>query len=178
MNRYTALYFSFLRLGALTFGGGMAMLPLMQHEVVERHHWSTEEELIDMYAIAQCAPGIIAINSATYVGHHVAGVLGSIAAVLGEITSPMLVITCIAAVFQHFTDVPVFQHALSGMQIGVCALLCHTVWRMGKKSIVDHFTILLGVVSFLMALIFQIPLIVLTLGAGLLGVAFGGKNTK
>ena len=108
MNRYTALYFSFLRLGALTFGGGMAMLPLMQHEVVERHHWATEEELIDMYAIAQCAPGIIAINSATYVGHHVAGVLGSIAAVLGEITSPMLVITCIAAVFQHFTDMPAF----------------------------------------------------------------------
>ena len=177
MKRYLELYFAFLRLGAFTFGGGLAMLPLMQHEIVERHGWATEEELIDMYAVAQCAPGIIAINTATHVGNHVAGIRGSIAAVLGEITSPMCLITCIALLFQHLTDEPMFQHALAGIRAMICALLCHTAWTMGKKSLVDRLTAALCILSLALSWFAGVPLIVLTLGAGVVGVVAGGKRT-
>ena len=177
MKTYLQLYFTFLRLGAFTFGGGLAMLPLMQHEIVAQRGWMTEEELIDIYATAQCAPGIIAINTSVYVGSHVAGIWGSIAAVLGEITSPMCLIACIALLFRHLTDEPLFKHALAGIRAMICALLCHTVWVMGKKSLVDRLTAALCVLSFVLSWFAGVPLIVLTIGAGLAGVMLGRGKT-
>ena len=173
-----ALYFAFLRLGAFTFGGGLAMLPLMEHEVVHKHGWTSEQELIDLYALAQCTPGIIAVNSAAYVGGRVAGVPGSLAAVLGQITSPMCLITCIAQLFQQLTDMPLFQHALAGISAMVCALLCRTVWTMGKKSVVDKLTALLCAVSLALSLFADAPLLPLTLGAGAIGVLSGRRPKK
>lgn len=176
MKQYGRLYFAFLRLGAFTFGGGLAMLPLLQHEVVERYGWATEEELIDMYAVAQCAPGIIAVNTAVYVGSHVAGVPGSLAAVLGQITSPICLISCIAFAFQHLTEQPLFQHALAGIRAMVCVLLCNTAWRMGQKSLVDIPTVMLCAAGVILSLLLHVPLIAVMLGAGLLGLLLkGGK---
>lgn len=170
MKSYLALYLSFLRLGAFAFGGGLAMLPLMQSEIVERHGWASNEELLEMYAVAQCAPGIIAVNSAAYVGNHVAGIPGSICAVLGEITSPMCLISCIVLLFRQLTDVPVFQHAVAGIRAMVCVLLCRTAWVMGRKCIVNRLTMVLCLASFALSWFGGVPLILLTLGAGIVGV--------
>lgn len=174
MKQYCQLYLAFLRLGAFTFGGGLAMLPLLQHEVVERYGWATEEQLIDMYAVAQCAPGIIAVNTAVYVGNHVAGVRGSLMAVLGQVTSPMCLLTCIAFAFQHLTEQPLFQHALAGIRAMVCVLLCNTAWRMGKKSLIDLPTTIICAAGVMLSLLLHVPLIAVVFGAGLLGLLLKG----
>lgn len=114
------------------------MLPLLRQEVIERHAWVTEEELIDMYAVAQCAPGIIAVNTSAMVSYHIVGSGGVLAAVLGQITSPMCVITIIAALFRHLTDSAAFQHALAGIDVIICVLLTNTVWTMGKRAFGMH----------------------------------------
>ena len=172
------LYLAFLRLGAFTFGGGLAMLPLLRQEIVERNHWVEEEELIDMYALAQCAPGIIAVNTSPYVGYRIAGVGGAFAAVLGQITSPMCVITIIAALFQHITDSVLFQHALAGIGAMVCVLLSNTVWTMGKKSIRDRFTVLVFIAAFAAGMLLHLPILLLTLCGGAAGIAFAGMTGR
>jgi chromate transporter len=172
MKKYIQLYVVFLRLGAFTFGGGLAMLPLLRKEIVVTRNWIKEEDLIDMYAVAQCAPGIIAINTATYVGYAISGIVGSLIAVLGQIASPMIVITLIAAFFQHIMDSVIFQHFLAGIGAMVCVLLSNTVWAMGKKSIKDTFTAGLCSIAFLLGLLLNIPTIALTLGSGIISVMY------
>ena len=170
--KYIPVYCSFLRLGAFTFGGGLAMLPLLRQEVVERHAWVSEEEVIDMYAVAQCAPGIIAVNTSVMVGYRIAGFGGVLAAVLGQITSPMCVITIIAALFQHLTDSAVFQHALAGIGAMVCVLLSNTVWTMGKKSVRDAFTAGICILAFAAGMAFDLPIILMTLCGGAAAVLY------
>ena len=121
------------------------MLPLLQKEVVEQRKWCTEEEIMDMYAIGQCTPGVIAVNTATYVGYRQAGIGGSIAGTLGVISPSILIICLIASVLQNFLQLPLVIHALSGIRIVVCALMLNTVFRLAKKGIVDK----LGGVLFL-----------------------------
>ncbi len=169
---YILLYFAFLRLGAFTFGGGLAMLPLLRQEAVERYAWVTEEELIDMYAVAQCAPGIIAVNTSVMAGYRIAGFGGVLAAVLGQITSPMCVITIIAALFWHLTDSAAFQHALAGIGAMVCVLLTNTVWTMGKKSIRDAFTAVICILAFAADMAFNLPIILPTLCGGSIAVIY------
>lgn len=171
--RYLQLYFAFLRLGAFTFGGGLAMLPLLTQEVVERHRWVSGEEVIDMYAVAQCAPGIIAVNTSVYVGYRIAGPGGAIAAVLGQITSPMCVITCIAMLFNHLMDSAAVGHVLAGIGAMVCALLTNTVWTMGKKSIRDRFTAGVCAAAFVIGWVLDVPILLLTLGGGAAAVLCG-----
>lgn len=166
MHRYLSLYLIFLRLGAFTFGGGLALLPLLQHEVTERRAWLTEEEVIDLYALAQCAPGIIAVNTAVYVGYHISRLGGVLAAVLGLITSPMCLMTLVTALFRHLTESAVFQHMLAGIGVMVCVLLSNTVCAMAKKSILDAFTLSIGVAALVAKLFFSVSTVALILGAG------------
>ena len=97
MNVLIHLFMAFARIGAFTFGGGYAMLPMLQKEVVEKYHWATEDEIMDYYAIGQCTPGIIAVNTATFVGYKTAGIPGADLATLGMITPSIIIITVIAA---------------------------------------------------------------------------------
>ena len=117
------LYISFFKIGGLTFGGGLAMLPMLQREVVEDRKWCTEEEILDMYAIGQCTPGIIAVNTATYVGYKQAGFFGGMAGTLGVISPSIIIICLIASILQNFIHLPAVIHALAGIRIVVCALL-------------------------------------------------------
>ena len=113
MNQYADLFLTFARIGGLTFGGGYAMLPMLQREVVEKRGWATEEELMNYYAIGQCTPGIIAVNTATFVGQKTAGILGGIIATLG-VAFPSLVIICIITAFiQNFAELAVVQNAFA-----------------------------------------------------------------
>ena len=124
----------FAEMGAVCFGGGYAMLSLVQRVVVEEHGWATEEELMDYYAIGQCTPGIIAVNVATFIGHKLRGLPGAIAASLGFISPSILIITVIAAFLESFASNVYVAHALAGIRVCVCVLILQAVLRLWKKS--------------------------------------------
>lgn len=140
------LFLTFARVGVMTFGGGYAMLPILQREIVESKGWITEEELTDYYAIGQCTPGIIAVNTATFVGQKCAGIAGGIIATLGLVFPSLVIITVIAAVLRNFAEVAAVQHAFAGVRICVCVLILNAVVKLWKKTVVDLPTLLIFLV--------------------------------
>lgn len=146
------------------------MLPLLKREVVENHHWVTEEEILDIYAIGQCTPGIIAVNTATYIGYKEAGYFGSICATLGVISPSILIICLIASVLQNFIFLPAVQHALAGIRIIVCAMMIQTVISTMKKGIVDKLGTLLFIVVFILACFTPFPITVIIILAAVTGI--------
>lgn len=134
MNIYLDLFLTFARVGVCTFGGGYAMLPILQREVVEKKGWATDEELTDYYAIGQCTPGIIAVNTATFIGHKFKGVPGGVMATLGVVFPSIVIITLIAVCLSNFAEIPVVQHALAGVNACVVALIASSVVKLGKSA--------------------------------------------
>ena len=140
MNEYLELFLTFAKMGVMTFGGGMAMLPILQREVVEDRHWATEEELVDYYAIGQCTPGIIAVNTATFVGQKRKGALGGIVATLGMVFPSLVIISILAGLITNFSSVTWVQDAFAGIQVCVCVLIFNAVVKLLKKSVIDKRT--------------------------------------
>ena len=128
------VFVTFFKIGAFTFGGGYAMIPLIQREAVENRHWVTDEDILDIITIAESTPGPIAINSATFVGFRSCGVLGSAMATLGVVLPSLIIILAIAFFLRKVIDYPVVQYAFFGIRAGVLALLCKALWTMYKKS--------------------------------------------
>lgn len=170
MQKFMELYWAFFRIGGFTFGGGMAMLPMLKREVVEKYHWSTEEDLLDIYAIGQCTPGIIAVNTATYIGYQQKGVLGSIFATLGMISPSILIISLIATILKSFINLPIVLHALSGIRIVVCALMIQTVYSLAKAGIKNKLGLLIFLAGFLIATFTPVPTILLVIAAAVIGI--------
>ncbi len=166
------LFISFFRIGALTFGGGYAMLPMIEREVVDKHQWATMEEVMDYYAISQCTPGVIAVNVATFVGHKTKGILGGIVATIGVITPSVILISLIASLLQAFYENKLVKAAFQGIGVAVCAILVQAVLKIGKAGLVDKFTWILATISFLVAWLFDISTIVIIVAAGIVGIAF------
>ena len=137
MNILLDLFLTFARIGVCTFGGGYAMLPMLQRELVENKKWATEGELADYYAVGQCTPGIIAVNTATFVGRSQAGILGGIFATLGIVFPSIVIIVVIAAFLQNFMDLPWVVHAFNGVRAGVVALILSSVIKLFKTSVID-----------------------------------------
>ncbi|MBD9198396.1 MAG: chromate transporter [Clostridiales bacterium] len=140
MNEYLELFLTFAKMGVMTFGGGMAMLPILQREVVEDRHRATEEELVDYYAIGQCTPGIIAVNTATFVGQKRKGALGGIVATLGMVFPSLVIISILAGLITNFSSVTWVQDAFAGIQVCVCVLIFNAVVKLLKKSVIDKRT--------------------------------------
>ena len=140
MNEYLELFLTFAKMGVMTFGGGMAMLPILQRVVVEDRHWATEEELVDYYAIGQCTPGIIAVNTATFVGQKRKGALGGIVATLGMVFPSLVIISILAGLITNFSSVTWVQDAFAGIQVCVCVLIFNAVVKLLKKSVIDKRT--------------------------------------
>ena len=118
MNQYLDLFLTFARVGVMTFGGGYAMLPILEREVVDGKGWATSEELMDYYAVGQCTPGVIAVNTATFIGQKQAGNLGGIVATLGIVFPSLVIITAIAGVLTNFSHLAVVQNAFAAMSEG------------------------------------------------------------
>ncbi len=137
LNEYLDLFLTFARVGVCTFGGGYAMLPILQREVVERKGWCTDEELADYFAIGQCTPGVIAVNTATFLGSKRKGVTGGIVATLGMIFPSVVIITLIAAFLRNFAHIPAVGHAFSGVRAAVVALIASSVLKLGKTTVKD-----------------------------------------
>ena len=127
MKTLIDLFFTFCRIGGLTFGGGYAMLPMIQKEIVEEKKWATEEEVLDYYAVGQCTPGIIAVNTATFIGYKVQGIIGAIVATLGVVFPSLIIITIIAALLKNFASYAIIQHAFSGIRVVVIALIISAI---------------------------------------------------
>ena len=151
MNIYVDLFLTFARIGVCTFGGGYAMLPILQRELVENKKWSTEGELADYYAVGQCTPGIIAVNTATFVGRGQAGIMGGIFATLGLVFPSVVIIVVIAAFLQNFMDLPWVVHAVNGVRAGVVALILSSVIKLFKTSVIDWPTRIIYAVVLVMA---------------------------
>lgn len=135
LNIYLDLFLTFAKVGVCTFGGGYAMLPILQREVVEKKGWATDGELTDYFAIGQCTPGIIAVNTATFIGHKYKGKAGGVLATLGVVFPSLIIITILAAFLSNFADIPVVQHALAGVNAAVVALIASSVWKLGKSTV-------------------------------------------
>ena len=163
------IYRTFAEMGAVCFGGGYAMLSLVQRVIVEEHGWATEEELMDYYAIGQCTPGVIAVNTSTFIGHKLAGIPGSLAASLGFISPSILIITVIAAFLESFASNVYVAHALAGIRVCVCVLILDAVLKLGKKSIKDPVSWTIFLITAALAFFTDISTVVLVLGAGIVG---------
>ena len=181
MKEYLTLFWTFCRIGGLTFGGGYAMLPMLEKEVVERHHWTTQEQLLDYFAIGQCTPGIIAVNTATFIGYNLKGVLGAIIATLGVIFPSFVIISLISALLDNFAHIVWVQHAFNGISVAVCALILQAVIKLMKssiKSIKNIMSVALFAVAFLLILIFDISPVILVVAAALVGILAGKLRAK
>jgi len=171
MNIYLDLFLTFARVGVCTFGGGYAMLPILQREVVEKKGWATDEELTDYYAIGQCTPGIIAVNTATFIGQKKAGIPGGLMTTLGVVFPSIVIITVIAAFLQNFADHPYVIHAFNGIRSCVCVLILNAVLKLRKSSVIDTFSSAVFVSVFLISALFGVSPAILVVTCGILGLA-------
>ncbi len=173
------LFLTFGRIGAFTFGGGYAMLPMLQREVVESRKWATEDEVLDYFAIGQCTPGVIFVNTATFIGYKQKGVLGAIFATAGSIFPSLLIIGIIAAVLTNFAQLAVVQYAFGGIRVVVGVLILNAILNMWKKSVVDKFGVCLAVLSFVLSAFVDVSPVYLVIGAAILGIGVQAwKATK
>lgn len=138
VNIYPELFLRFAKIGVTTFGGGYAMLPILRRELVEDKGWASDEELADYYAIGQCTPGIIAVNTATFVGKKLAGTAGGILATLGIIFPSLVIITIIAAFIGNFAELAVVQNAFAGIRVCVCVLILNAIVKLWKSAVSDR----------------------------------------
>lgn len=173
VKKLLMLFLIFAKIGSMTFGGGLTMLPLLTKEIVEKHKWATEEELLDYYAVGQCTPGIIAVNTATFIGYYQAGVLGGIIATVGMVAPSIIIIITVAAVLQQFMGYEIVASALMGIRAVVCALLAHTVITLAKKSLVDIVTVILFIVGLVLCFVLDVTPIVIVIVGGACGLVIG-----
>lgn len=170
MKELFELYCAFFRIGGLTFGGGLTMLPMLKHELVEKKHWVEEEDLLDYYAVGQCTPGIIAVNVATFVGYKRRGVIGGIFSTLGMVSPSLIIVSILAMFLEQFMSNQIVAHAVGGIKIVVCALMLNTVVTMAKKTVKGKLTAFAAVLAFILAMFTPVPRVLLVVIAGICGV--------
>ena len=163
------MFLLFFRIGAVTFGGGYAMLPILQRELVENRGWTTEKELADYFAIGQCTPGIIAVNTATFIGRKRAGNIGGIVTTLGVVAPSLIIISIIAALINNFASLVWVQNALAGIRVCVCVFILNAVIKLIKSAVVDKATLVMYIVLFLVAVFFDFSPVLSVIIAGVLG---------
>ncbi len=165
-----SLMWAFMKIGALTFGGGYAMLPMLQRECVEKHGWVTESELTDYFAIGQCTPGIIAVNTATFVGRKQRGLLGAVCTTLGVALPSIAIILIIAAALKNFSHIAAVQHAFAGIRCAVAALILKAVIKLARANVKDVLGIVLCAAAFIAVAVFSVSPAYVVIGAALVGI--------
>lgn len=170
MKTLIDLFFTFCRIGGLTFGGGYAMLPMIQKEIVEEKKWATEEEVLDYYAVGQCTPGIIAVNTATFIGYKVQGIIGAIVATLGVVFPSLIIITIIAALLKNFASYAIIQHAFSGIRVVVIALIISAILKLAKTSIKNSITLIIAILAFISVAFVNLSPIYIVVAAACVGL--------
>jgi len=165
------LFIAFAKIGVMTFGGGMAMLPMLQRELIDNRHWTTEEEIMDYFAIGQCTPGIIAVNTATFVGQKRRGDLGGIVATLGVVFPSLVIIIILAHAITSVSHLGWVKNAFAGIRACVAVQIINAVVKLGRKSVVDKRTLAIFVLVFCAGVLTDISpvwFVVLAAAAGVL----------
>ena len=171
MKLLLQLLLSFAKVGVMTFGGGYAMIPILEREIIEHRGWATEEELMDYYAVGQCTPGVIAVNTATFIGYKVAGTIGGVVATLGVVFPSLVIITVIAGILTSFADIPAVKSAFAGIRVCVCVLIFNAVLKLWKKAVVDKVTMVLFLAVCLLSIFFDISPILFVVLCAAAGIA-------
>lgn len=170
--KYCDIFWSFFKVGTFTIGGGYAMIPLMQRELVERHHWIGEEEFLDQVALSQAMPGVFAVNMATMTGYRLRGVRGAVAAIVGNVMMPIIFILALAVFFRAFREVPVVEHIFMGLRPCVVALIAAPVFTMAKSAKVTWSNVWIPVASALLIWLLGVSPIIIVLAAAILGLLY------
>ena len=179
MKLLLQMFLTFAKVGVMTFGGGYAMLPILQREVVENKGWATEEELMDYFAIGQCTPGVIAVNTATFIGQKLKGIFGAIFATLGVVFPSLLIISLLAGVIEAFSHLVWVQNAFGGIRVCVCVLIANAVVKLFKKAVVDIPTFIIFLLVALGSIFLPVSpviFVVISAVAGIAVKALGGKK--
>ena len=164
------LFKTFCRIGGLTFGGGYAMLPMLQKEVVDERKWATNDELLDYYAVGQATPGIIAVNTATLVGYKVKGIWGALFATLGVVFPSFVIILVIASFLQNFSKYVIVQNAFSGIRVAVGVLILNAIIGLLKKSVVNKISMVIFIATCLLGIVLNISPIYIVIAACIIGI--------
>lgn len=170
MKKLLSLFWIFFKLGAVNFGGGYALLPLLQKEIVEKRGWATDEEMTDYYAIGQCTPGAIAVNVSTFIGYKIKGILGGIVATIGFVSPAFFVIFIIATILNNFADLEVVKSAFAAVRVCVFVLILSAIIKLSKKSIVDVITLIIALIVLFLAIFTNVPLFIYVIVAGITGI--------
>lgn len=170
MKKLLELFVAFAKVGVMTFGGGYAMIPILEREIVDRQGWASGEELMDYYAVGQCTPGVIAVNTATFIGYSVAGVPGGIVATLGVVFPSLVIITVIAGILTNFADIPAVKSAFAAIRVCVCVLIFNAVLKLWKKAVPDKATLILFLLVFIPSVFFDISPIVFVVFCAVAGI--------
>lgn len=181
MNKILTLFATFLKIGAFTFGGGYAMIPLIQKEISENRGWVSDEDILDIIAIAESTPGPIAINAATFVGYKVCGFWGAAFSTFGVVLPSFIVITLISFVLREFEKIKLVQYAFFGIRAGVLALIVKALWSMYQKCPKSPVSYFIAGFAFVMAAIIKINVLYVIIGCALLGLIssfFAGRRYK
>lgn len=169
----------FFKIGLFTFGGGYAMLPMIERELIQKRGLATEEQVLDYFAIGQCTPGVIAVNTATFIGYFKKGILGGIVCTLGVISPSLIIITLIAGVITNFQENLIVRHALAGISIGVCVLMVASIYKLLKSGVKDVIGFFIFIAGFVLAYFTSISTILLVIGFAVLGIIINSiKNMK
>lgn len=169
LKKAVTLFTTFFKIGAFTFGGGYAMIPLIQREIVENHKWLDDEDIMSVIAISESTPGPIAINMATFVGYRTAGVLGSALATLGVVLPSFIIILLISGLLREFYTLPAVGYAFEGIRAGVLALIAKALWTLYKKSPHDLVSYILMALAFVAAAFFGVSAIIIIIACALCG---------
>ena len=172
MKKLWQLFLAFARVGVMTFGGGYAMIPILEREIVDRRGWASGEELMDYYAVGQCTPGVIAVNTATFIGYKVAGSLGGVVATLGVVFPSLVIITVIAGVLTHFADIPAVKSAFAAIRVCVCVLIFNAVLKLWKGAVKDKAGLCLFLLVFLLSIFLDISPVFYVLVCAVAGILF------
>lgn len=175
MRQLADLFIMFFKIGLFTFGGGYAMLPLLQAEIVRKRGWASDEELLDLYSVGQCTPGIIAINVATFIGYKQAGIKGGLAATLGIVFPSLIIITLIASVMEKFMYNRYAAHAFAGIRICVVALIVDILIGLWKKGVNNYRSGLIFLAALVMLLGLNLSAVWIVIMAGVAGLMFRGR---
>ena len=166
------LFVSFAKVGVLTFGGGYAMIPILEREIVDKKGWASSEELMDYYAVGQCTPGVIAVNTATFIGRKVAGVLGGIVATAGVVFPSVVIISVIAGILSNFADIPAVKSAFAGIRVCVSVLIFNAVLKLWKAAVPDKGALVLAVLVFVLSVFLKLSPVVFVIFCAIAGILF------
>ncbi len=170
INKLLDLYLTFCKIGAVTFGGGVAMIPILERELIDKRNWMSSEEMMDYYAISQSTPGIIAVNVATFIGYKQAGNLGGIVATAGVVTPSLIIISIIANFIGAVNTIPWVQKALKGINVAVAANLSYATYKMARRTVKNLLGLLLFIIGFAAIYFFHISSIIVIFSAAAVGI--------